>query len=116
MSCGDGRDRERGFRVPRVLMMNRVLRAQTAMVSTLATGQLELGIFDAEHRLLFGLLFGLVQYVAEVSIWAVVAGGSGQASPWSAVPLRHQPLPFGAAFSCTRCAADYGTLSRLLVS
>lgn len=36
--------------------------------------------------------------------------------PPSAVPLRSQPLPFGAAFSCTRRAADNGTLLLPLVS
>lgn len=64
----------------------------------------------------FGLLFGLVQYVAAASIWAVVAGGWGQVSPWSAVPLRRQPLPFGAAFCCTQCAAGDVTLPLLLAS
>lgn len=37
-------------------------------------------------------------------------------APWSAVPLRRQPLPFGAAFCCTRCAAGDVTLPLLLVS
>lgn len=106
---------KRAPRMLRVLMMKRVLGAMTTMASTWAAGQLKLGIVGMQRGAMF-----------RVGVWApsvrhpgehLGPHGRGMGPRGPPGVLCHpatQPVSFGAAFSCSRCAVDDGSLQVLV--